>query len=130
VRVFGTISPEPHAPVGSLVTSLVDTVAMASTGVYATPIFGLMGPDGMHRLSDRLRQCSRVVGATRRALLARIVGVDLVVVAGISASVARRILSEGGTDMRQFPTVKPCCSWLGLAAHHGISGRRISAQAA
>ena len=34
-------------------------------------------------------------------------------------------LSEIGTDMRQFPTVKPCCAWLGLAPHHDIAGGRV-----
>jgi transposase len=48
-----------------------------------------------------------------RAHLARITGVDLVAVTGISASIAQTIISEVGTDMHQFPTVKHFCSWLG-----------------
>jgi hypothetical protein len=43
-----------------------------------------------------------------RAHLARITGVDLVAVTGISA-IAQTLLSEVGTDMDKFPTVKPCC---------------------
>ena len=50
-----------------------------------------------------------------RAQLARITGVDLVAVTGLSAPIAQTIISEVGTDMHQFPTVKHCCSWLGLA---------------
>jgi transposase len=34
-------------------------------------------------------------------------------------------MSEVGTDMRQVSTVKPFCSWLGLAPHHDISGGRL-----
>jgi transposase len=60
-----------------------------------------------------------------RAYLARITGVDLVAVTGISASIAQTIISALGTDMQQFPTVKHCCSWLGWAPHHGISGGRV-----
>jgi hypothetical protein len=43
-------------------------------------------------------------------------------VTGISASIAQTILSEVGTDMSRFSTVKYFCSWLGLAPHHDISG--------
>jgi transposase len=60
-----------------------------------------------------------------RAYLARITGVDLVAVTGISASIAQTIISEIGTDMHQFPTVKHFCSWLGLAPHNDISGGRV-----
>jgi transposase len=60
-----------------------------------------------------------------RAHLARLTGVDLVAVTGISASIAQTIISEVGTDMHPFPTVKPFCSWLGLAPHHDISGGRV-----
>jgi transposase len=60
-----------------------------------------------------------------RAHLARLTGVDLVAVTGISASIAQTIISEVGTDMHQFPTVKPFCSWLGLAPHNDISGGRV-----
>jgi hypothetical protein len=60
-----------------------------------------------------------------RAQLARITGVDLVAVTGISASMAQTILSEVGTDMSPFPTVKHFCSWLGLAPHHDVSGGQV-----
>jgi hypothetical protein len=60
-----------------------------------------------------------------RTSLARLTGVDLVAVTGISASIAQTILAEVGTDMDKFPTVKPFCSWLGLAPHHDISGGRV-----
>ncbi|MBI3325535.1 MAG: transposase, partial [Nitrospinae bacterium] len=57
-------------------------------------------------------------------------GVDLVAVTGISASIAQTIISEIGTDMRKFPTVKHFCSWLGLPPHHDISGGRVLCPAA
>jgi len=60
-----------------------------------------------------------------RQHLYRITGVDLVAVDGISASLAQTILSEIGTDMSRFPTVKHFCSWLGLAPRNDISGGKI-----
>jgi transposase len=60
-----------------------------------------------------------------RAQLARIVGVDLVAVMGLSASGVQTILSEIGTDMNRFPTVKHFCAWLGLAPRNDISGGKV-----
>jgi transposase len=64
-------------------------------------------------------------GYNARTSLARLTGVDLVAVTGISASIAQTILAEVGTDMSKFPTVKHFCSWLGLAPHNDISGGRV-----
>ena len=60
-----------------------------------------------------------------RAHLMRLTGVDLVALTRISASIAQTILSEVGTDMSRFSTVKHFCSWLGLAPHNDISGGRV-----
>jgi transposase len=60
-----------------------------------------------------------------RAYLARITGVDLVAVTGLSASIAQTLIAEVGTDMDQFPTVKHFCAWLGLAPHHDLSGDHV-----
>src|SRR5215213_3524849 len=60
-----------------------------------------------------------------RAQLARIVGVDLVGVMGLSASSAQTIITEIGTDMTRFPTVKHFCAWLGLAPRNDISGGKV-----
>lgn len=60
-----------------------------------------------------------------RAELARVVGVDLVAVTGLSAATVQTIISEVGTDMSKFPTVKHFGSWLGLAPHNDISGGKV-----
>ena len=60
-----------------------------------------------------------------RAQLVRIVGVDLVSVMGISASSAQTIISEIGTDMRCFPTMKHLSARLGLAPRNDISGGKV-----
>jgi transposase len=60
-----------------------------------------------------------------RAQFARILGVDLVAVTGISGGLVQTIISEIGTDMERFPTVKHFCAWLGLAPRNDISGGKV-----
>lgn len=60
-----------------------------------------------------------------RAQFARLLGVDLVAVTGISGGLVQTIISEIGTDMGRWPTVKHFCSWLGLAPHNDISGGKV-----
>lgn len=72
----------------------------------------------------RSRSKNKPADSTRQELY-RISGVDLVAVDGLSASLAQTILSEVGTDMSRFPTVKQFCSWLGLAPHNDISGGKV-----
>lgn len=60
-----------------------------------------------------------------RAHMARVIGVDLVAVMGLSAVTVQTIISEIGTDMERFPSVKHFCSWVGLAPHNDISGGRV-----
>ncbi len=60
-----------------------------------------------------------------RRHLIRISGVDLVAVDGFSVSLAQTVLSEIGTDMSKWPTVKHFCSWLGLAPKNDISGGKV-----
>lgn len=62
--------------------------------------------------------------STRQELF-RILGVDLVAVEGISASLAQTILAEIGSDMSKWPGVKNFASWLGLAPHNDISGGKV-----
>ena len=59
-----------------------------------------------------------------RGLLYRMAGVDLTVIEGIDAATALVILSELGTDLSSFPTVKRFVSWLGLCPlHRGSAGQ-------
>jgi transposase len=60
-----------------------------------------------------------------RAHILRITGVDLVAVHGLSDSLAQPILAEVGTDMNKWPDDKHCCSWLGLAPKHDLSGGKV-----
>lgn len=60
-----------------------------------------------------------------RTLLYQMTGVDLTAIEGIEASTALVILSEIGTDMSRWPSVKQFSSWLGLSPQHRISGGRV-----
>jgi hypothetical protein len=60
-----------------------------------------------------------------RAPLHRITGVDLTQSEGIDETTSLVILSEIGLDMRRWPTVKHCTSWLGLCPHHRVSGGTV-----
>ena len=60
-----------------------------------------------------------------RRYLMRIAGVDLAAVDGISVSIAQTVISEIGTDMSKWPTVKHFCSWLGLAPRNDVTGGKV-----
>jgi transposase len=60
-----------------------------------------------------------------RAHYARLLGVDLVAVMGLSSSSVQTIISEIGIDMSRFPSVKHFGAWLGLAPRNDISGGKV-----
>jgi hypothetical protein len=60
-----------------------------------------------------------------RARLYCVCGVDLTAVEGIDETTALVLLSEIGTDMSRWPSLKHFCSWLGLCPQHKISGGKI-----
>jgi hypothetical protein len=60
-----------------------------------------------------------------RTPLYRMAGVDLTAMEGIEEGTALVILSEIGTDMHRWPSVKHFCSWLGLCPQHTISGGKV-----
>ena len=60
-----------------------------------------------------------------RAALYHLLGVDLTAVDGLHVSTVQIIISEIGTDMTKWPSVKHFCSWLGWAPHHDITGGRV-----
>jgi transposase len=52
-------------------------------------------------------------------------GVDLTRIDGIDVTTARVVVSEIGTDMSRFPTVKHFTSWLGLCPGTKITGGKL-----
>lgn len=75
-------------------------------------------------IKSNSRSKNKPAPSTRQELF-RITGVDLVAVDGLNANLAQTILSEIGTDMSPFPSVKQFASWLGLAPRNDISGGKV-----
>jgi transposase len=83
---------------------------------------------GGQQVSPKARKHGRMANAPRfdvRTALYRMAGVDLTLIEGIDESTALVILSELGTDMSKFPTVKQFVSWLGLCPQHQSSAGKI-----
>jgi hypothetical protein len=59
------------------------------------------------------------------ASLYQVVGVDLTAIDGIDALTAQAIITEIGTDVSAWPTVKHFTSWLGLSPHNDKSGGKV-----
>ena len=57
--------------------------------------------------------------------LHRMAGVDLTDIDGVGALTAQTVLSTIGLDMSKWKTAKHFTSWLGLAPHNDISGRKV-----
>src|SRR6266545_3450682 len=131
VRVFQTFTADLQALVAWLVACGIDTVAMESTGVFWIPIYELLEAAGIVPYLVNARHVKgesnskNAMSFNARAQLARVIGVDLVAVMGLSAITVQTIISEIGTDMERFPRVKHFCSWLGLAPHNDISGGKV-----
>ena len=60
-----------------------------------------------------------------RAALFEASGVDLTRLPGIDTSTALKVISEVGTDLARFPSVKHFTSWLGLCPGTKISGGKV-----
>jgi hypothetical protein len=57
--------------------------------------------------------------------LYRMTGVDLTAVDGLEAMTVQDILSEIGTDMHPWPTVKHFASWLRLSPNNKVTGGKV-----
>jgi transposase len=60
-----------------------------------------------------------------RAALYGVLGVDLTQIHGLGPSLALKLISECGTDLRAWPTAKHFTSWLCLAPGNKISGGKL-----
>ena len=57
--------------------------------------------------------------------LYRMTGVDLTQIDGVDAYTALKVVSEIGTDMTKWPSVKHFASWLGLSPNNRITGGKV-----
>jgi transposase len=79
-------------------------------------------------LEPKRRTCGRKANDLRfeaREALYYVVGIDLTELEGLSALSALTLLSEIGTDLTKFATVKHFCSWLGLCPHFKKTGGKV-----
>lgn len=60
-----------------------------------------------------------------RSYLYQMAGVDLTAIDGLDVLTVQSILSEVGTDMRKWQSVKHFTSWLGLAPVNDVSGGKV-----
>ena len=60
-----------------------------------------------------------------RQMLANWAGVDLTRINGLGVTSVMKLLSEIGTDLSRFASVKHFCSWLGLCPATKISGGKV-----
>ena len=60
-----------------------------------------------------------------RSCLYQLTGVDLTAVDGLDSVLVQKIITEIGTDMSKWPTVKHFTSWLRLAPHNEVSGGKL-----
>ena len=60
-----------------------------------------------------------------RTYLYQMTGVDLTAIDGLEVLTVQAIISEVGTDMSQWKSVKHFTSWLGLAPENDISGGKV-----
>jgi len=64
-----------------------------------------------------------------RTAMYRVAGIDLTRIDGIQGHTALKILSEIGTDVSRWPTVKHFCSWMRLCPNTKITGgKRLSSR--
>jgi transposase len=59
------------------------------------------------------------------AALYRMTGVDLLSIDGLDALTLQKVLSETGTDMSRWPTVKHFAAWLRLCPNNRITGGKV-----
>jgi len=60
-----------------------------------------------------------------RQALYQVAGTDLTQIDGVNVLVAQTIITEVGTDMSKWPTVKHFTSWLGLCPNNQITGGKV-----
>jgi transposase len=100
--------------------TLCDQQSKAHRETFADTSAGQPLPPKAHRHKQRNEpRCDA------RTPLSRMAGVDLTAIEGIEEGTALVILSEIGTDMHRWPSVKHCCRWLGLCPQHKISGGKV-----
>jgi len=94
----------------------------------ATTLDAIEGPEHLDDLPPQKRSYRRkdkVLPFDAREDLYKITGTDITKIDGVKETTALKIISEIGTDMSAWPTVKNFASWLGLSPGNKISGGKV-----
>ncbi len=86
------------------------------------------GPDDLDELppqKSKARRKNKALPFDVRQNLHNITGVDITKIDGVKETTALKIISEIGTDMSAWPTVKNFASWLGLSPGNKITGGKV-----
>ncbi len=86
------------------------------------------GPDDLDELppqKSKARRKNKSLPFDVRQNLHNITGVDITKIDGVKETTALKIISEIGTDMSAWPTVKNFASWLGLSPGNKITGGKV-----
>jgi transposase len=84
---------------------------------------GTLGPE-----SHKTKRSKNSPAFDLSQALYRMTGVDLTQVDGLEALSVQTILTEIGTDMSKWPTVKHFTSWLGVAPNNKITGGEVKSR--
>ena len=94
----------------------------------ATTLDAIEGPENLDDLPPQKRSYRRkdkMLPFDARENLYNITGTDITKIDGVKETTALKIISEIGTDMSAWPTVKNFASWLCLSPGNKISGGKI-----
>ena len=91
-----------------------------------TMLQSLPDKDHQHPLTKkRTKQNRNTPSFDARTILFQKIGVDLTTIDGIDTNTALKVISEIGTNIRRWPTVKHFTSWLCLCPGNKISGGKV-----
>src|SRR6516164_888979 len=102
-----------------------DVQLQAHLGIFPDRSKGKPRPKRQRRYGQRSGKRTNEPAFALGTALYQMSGVDLTVLEAIDVTTALVILSEVGSDVSRFPTVKQFTSWLGLSPQHQGSAGKI-----
>ena len=102
-----------------------DVQLQAHLGIFPDRSKGKPRPKRQRRYGQRSGKRTNEPAFDLGTALYQMSGVDLTVLEAIDVTTALVILSEVGSDVSRFPTVKQFTSWLGLSPQHQGSAGKI-----
>lgn len=89
------------------------------------PVFDIDPTSPPPPISEKKRHSKNEPAFDLHSHLYRLTGVDLTAINGLDVLTVQQIISETGTDMSPWPTVKHFASWLSLSPNNKKSGGKL-----